>query len=163
MSFFVTKKTRTGRSPNPRRSRRSSTISSRRQSTWFARFHVHITHTVYRYTKALDNIKTLRKDRVADLKVEKERLEGIAREKRHADKLRSNAADLTASIASKQVELDETQRKHAEITLSNKRFVDQASHFREIYIRAETAAKNKDKLEEDLKEALSTIKEVDGA
>lgn len=115
-----------------------------------------------RYTKALDNIKTLRKDRVADLKVEKERLEGLAREKRHADKLRSNAADLTANIASKQVELDETQRKHAEITLSNKRFLDQATHFREIYIRAESAAKNKDKLEDDLKEALSTIKEVDG-
>ncbi|KZV65287.1 hypothetical protein PENSPDRAFT_655878 [Peniophora sp. CONT] len=114
-----------------------------------------------KYTKALDNIKTLRKDRVADLKVEKERLEGLAREKRHADKLRSNAADLTANIASKQVELDETQRKHAEITLSNKRFLDQATHFREIYIRAESAAKNKDKLEEDLKEALSTIKEVD--
>ena len=54
---------------------------------------------IIRYTKALDNIKALRKDRVAELKVEKERLEGLAREKRHADKLKKSMADLTANIA----------------------------------------------------------------
>jgi DNA repair protein RAD50 len=40
-----------------------------------------------RYTKALDNIKSLRKERVADLKADKERLHSLGLEKAHADRV----------------------------------------------------------------------------
>ncbi len=61
---------------------------------------------LYRYTKALDSIKTLRKERVADLKAEKEHLEGLRRERGTADKLRKTISDLTSTIASKQIKYD---------------------------------------------------------
>lgn len=41
-----------------------------------------------RYTKALDNIKVLRKERVAELKADKERLQSLGLEKAHADRVR---------------------------------------------------------------------------
>lgn len=43
---------------------------------------------VDRYTKALDCIKTLRKERVAELKADKERLKSLELEKARADKVR---------------------------------------------------------------------------
>ena len=63
-----------------------------------------VLNTLIRYTKALESIKTLRKDRVSELKTDKERLESLSREKGHADKLRARIADLTSSIALKEIE-----------------------------------------------------------
>ena len=40
-----------------------------------------------KYTKALDNIKGIRKELMVDLKVERERLDGLANEKKHAEKV----------------------------------------------------------------------------
>ncbi|KIJ61131.1 hypothetical protein HYDPIDRAFT_57502, partial [Hydnomerulius pinastri MD-312] len=60
-----------------------------------------------RYTKALDSIKSLRKDRVADLKADKERLESLSKEKAHADKLRARVVELNSSITSKQLQYEE--------------------------------------------------------
>jgi DNA repair protein RAD50 len=94
--------------------------------------------------------------------VEKERLEGLVREKRHADKLKNSLADLNADISAKQVEYEDTLKRHREITLSNKRFLDQATHFREIYVKAENAQRQKERLEENLREALSSVIEVEG-
>ncbi|KAI0030422.1 hypothetical protein K488DRAFT_87770 [Vararia minispora EC-137] len=114
-----------------------------------------------KYTKALDAIKNLRKERMAELKVEKERLEGLVREKRHADRLESSLADLISRIAAKEVEFEETQKRHQEVVMSNKRFLEQASRFREIYMRTETAQRQKDRLEEELREVLVTVQELE--
>ena len=108
----------------------------------------------------MENIKTLRKDRVADLKAEKANLESLAKEKKHADTKKKTMADLTSEIAAKEIEYEETQKLHQAVRLSNKRFVEQATHFREIYMKAENAQKQKLKLEEDLQEILSTVKGV---
>ena len=56
------------------------------------------------YTKALDSIKSLRKDRVAELKADKERLESLAKEKTHANKLRGRIGDLNTTITAKQMQ-----------------------------------------------------------
>ena len=78
---------------------------------------VEIDSKACRYTKALDSIKALRKDRVAELKAEKERLESLSREKQHADKLRARLSDLTATIATKEIVYEQTKKEHEKSSL----------------------------------------------
>jgi len=40
-----------------------------------------------KYTKALENIKVIKKERVAELKVDKERLDNVSNEKKRAEKV----------------------------------------------------------------------------
>ncbi|KAJ7784558.1 hypothetical protein B0H16DRAFT_1492970 [Mycena metata] len=115
-----------------------------------------------KYTKALDSIKALRKDRVAELKTEKERLDGLAREKSHADKLKARIADLNQAIAAKEVEHDETKKAYDELVVSNQKFYDYATHFREVYIRVENASANMARIQVDLNEAKVNLQEIPG-
>jgi DNA repair protein RAD50 len=118
---------------------------------------------VCRYTKALDSIKNLRKDRVADLKAEKERLIGLSREKAHADKLKSRIADVTSTIAEKEVSYEETKHQYEAIVEANQKFYDYASKFRELYIRVEGLQKEEARLQADIDEAKLNLQEVSGA
>lgn len=113
-----------------------------------------------RYTKALDSIKNLRKDRVAELKAEKERLIGLSREKAHADKLKSRIADLTSTIAEKEVSYEETKNQYEAIVEANQKFYDYASKFRELYIKVDGLQKEKARLQADLDEAKLNLQEV---
>ncbi|CAK5284189.1 unnamed protein product [Mycena citricolor] len=88
-----------------------------------------------KYTKALDSIKSLRKDRVAELKAEKERLEGLSREKAHSDKLKTRVADL------------------------NK---ESANQFRDVYQRVESLEESKSRAQADLQEARINLQELPG-
>lgn len=106
-----------------------------------------------RYTKALDSIKTLRKERVADLKAEKEHLEGLRREKGHADKLRKTVSDLNSTIASKEIEYDETKKSYDEIVVANTKFYEYSLKFREVFSEADSSTKNMKVLEEQLRDA----------
>jgi DNA repair protein RAD50 len=116
----------------------------------------------YRYTKALDSIKNLRKDRVADLKAEKERLLGLSREKTHADKLKSRISDLTSTIAEKEVSYEETKQQYEAMVEANQKFYDYASKFRELYIKVDALQKEKARLQADLNEAKLNLQEVSG-
>jgi DNA repair protein RAD50 len=116
----------------------------------------------FRYTKALDSIKSLRKDRVAELKTDKERLDGLSREKTHADKLKARIADLNQTIAAKEVEHDDTKKAYDEIVVSNLKFVEYATHFREVYIRVENSEANMAKTQVDLEEARANLQEMPG-
>ncbi|CAK5270168.1 unnamed protein product [Mycena citricolor] len=62
-----------------------------------------------KYTKALDSIKSLRKSRCR-AQAEKERLEGLSREKAHSDKLKTRVADLNKVIADKELEYEDTKK-----------------------------------------------------
>ncbi|KAF7365212.1 DNA repair protein rad50 [Mycena venus] len=115
-----------------------------------------------KYTKALDSIKSLRKDRVAELKTEKERLDGLSREKAHADKLKARIADLNQTIAAKEVEHDDTKKAYDELVVSNQKFYEYATHFREVYIRVENAQANMAKVQADLEEAKANLQEMPG-
>ena len=75
--------------------------------------------TACRYTKALDSIKTLRKERTADLKAEKERLDHLSTQKAHADKLKRRIADTNRAVADKEVEHESVKKAHAELQASN--------------------------------------------
>jgi DNA repair protein RAD50 len=116
----------------------------------------------FRYTKALDSIKALRKERVAELKTEKERLESLAREKGHADKLRARISDMNANIATKEVEYQEAKKLYEALARSNRKFEEGATKFREIYIRVENLEKEKQKYQEELAELRPSVQETHG-
>ncbi|KIK01859.1 hypothetical protein K443DRAFT_678003 [Laccaria amethystina LaAM-08-1] len=115
-----------------------------------------------RYTKALDSIKNLRKERVAELKTEKERLIGLSREKSHADKLKGRIADVNTAIAGKEVEYDETKQQYDEQVEANQKFYDYATKFRESYIKIENLQETKLRMENDLNEAKLSLTEIPG-
>ncbi|KAJ4482060.1 hypothetical protein J3R30DRAFT_3286505 [Lentinula aciculospora] len=116
-----------------------------------------------RYTKALDNIKALRKDRVADLKAEKERLEGLAKEKGHADKLRARISELKNTIHAKEITYEETKRDYDEVTVANAKYYEYASRFREIYIKIETLQEKQKTMQADLDETRVNVPEIAGS
>ncbi|KAJ7250863.1 AAA domain-containing protein [Mycena haematopus] len=115
-----------------------------------------------KYTKALDSIKSLRKDRVAELKTEKERLDGLSREKAHADKLKARIADLNQTIAAKEVEHDDAKKAYDELVVSNQKFFEYATHFRELYIQVENKEATIAQFQADLDEARVNLQEMPG-
>ncbi|KAG6897072.1 hypothetical protein C0992_004313 [Termitomyces sp. T32_za158] len=115
-----------------------------------------------RYTKALDNIKSLRKDRVADLKAENERLQSLAREKAHADKLKERVSQLNTTIAEKQVEYEQTKKEYESIVEANQKFYDYATKFRELFMKYEALDGKKARLQTDLDEAKLNLQEIVG-
>lgn len=116
-----------------------------------------------RYTKALDSIKTLRKDRMADLKAEKERLESLAKEKGHADKLRTRITSLNTAITSKQDQYDTTKREYEELVKNNARFYESATKFRELYVKVENLQQKKEHYLQELSDARETVQEIEGS
>ncbi|KAG2126539.1 P-loop containing nucleoside triphosphate hydrolase protein [Suillus clintonianus] len=115
-----------------------------------------------RYTKALDNIKSLRKDRVADLKADKERLESLAKEKAHADKLRGRISDLNVTITGKQLQYEETKKQYEELVKNNARFYESATKFRELYVKVENLQQKKEHYRQELSDAKESVQEVGG-
>jgi chromosome segregation ATPase len=115
-----------------------------------------------RYTKALDSIKALRKDRVAELKAEKERLESLSREKQHADKLRARISDLTATITTKEVEYEQTKKDYEGLVKSNAQFYDYSTKFREMYLKIENLQERKSHYQSELEDAKENTQEVVG-
>lgn len=115
-----------------------------------------------RYSKALDSIKSLRKDRVADLKADKERLESLAKEKAHADKLRGRIGDLNATITGKQMQYEDTKKQYEELVKNNARFYESATQFRELYVKVENLQQKKEHYRQELSEAKESVQEVGG-
>ncbi|KAG0697633.1 P-loop containing nucleoside triphosphate hydrolase protein [Suillus ampliporus] len=115
-----------------------------------------------RYTKALDSIKSLRKDRVADLKADKERLESLAKEKAHADKLRGRISDLNATVTGKQLQYEETKKQYEELVKNNARFYESATKFRELYVKVENLQQKKEHYRQELSDARESVQEVGG-
>lgn len=118
--------------------------------------------TVNRYTKALDNIKNIRKERAAELKAEKERLESLAREKGHADKLKTRITDLSDTMSAKQLEFEEAKEEYDRLVVSNQRFYDTATKFRDIYTKVESLETMKQRFQDDLAQARENMQELQG-
>jgi DNA repair protein RAD50 len=117
----------------------------------------------HRYTKALDAIKALRKDRVAELKAEQERLNSLSREKDHSDKLVKRVSDLNSTITTKELEYEEVKREYDELVKANKKFYEQGTKFREMYLKLETLQEKKSRHEEDLASAKENLQVISGS
>ena len=104
----------------------------------------------------------MRKERVAELKVDKERLESLAREKAHADKLKARINELQSSIAVKEMRHEKLRAECDQLIASNKRFYESATKFREKYIEIEHLQNDVERYTKDLEEALEHVKEMSG-
>lgn len=117
-----------------------------------------------RYTKALDNIKSLRKDRTQQLKVDKAALEGLKVDKDRADTIKTKLTHLQADLAQKEAKLEDLNEEIRVKTVQNSKFYDEATRFREIVSRAETL-EEKERLHKENMEALQAsmtpIKDTD--
>jgi DNA repair protein RAD50 len=111
----------------------------------------------------LDAIKSLRKDRTSELKVDKERLDSLSREKAHADKHKARMTELTSTIVNKEVEYEATGKTYQALVVANQKFYDYATRFREVYLRIQSLEEQKSRFEADLEEAKLNLQEEEGA
>jgi len=116
----------------------------------------------FRYAKALDNIKNLRKERVSDLKAEQARLGGLKQEKDRADDVKKNLAETRATIADKEAAYEQLKNQYDAQVVSNQQFYEHATKFRETYIHIENLAKQKGRLQDDYKELKLNLQELNG-
>ncbi|QRW27108.1 DNA repair protein RAD50 [Rhizoctonia solani] len=112
-----------------------------------------------RYTKALDNIKSLRKERVADLK-DKERLHSLGLEKAHADRLKSKIDELTNQVAEKTQESEE-QRLAWTSSCGYTKFYDSATRFQQIFLKVEHLEERRSQVILNMEELKKTVTLVD--
>ncbi|KZO97008.1 hypothetical protein CALVIDRAFT_480520, partial [Calocera viscosa TUFC12733] len=113
-----------------------------------------------KYTKALDSIKSLRKERVSDLKAEKEKLESLKLEKNRAGKLRSQITSLQTNIGDKEAELERLTVECEQLTTSNQRFYENAVKFKETLTRVEYLTRRKEDLVKNAESLHKSIKEI---
>ncbi|OCF56822.1 DNA repair protein RAD50 [Kwoniella mangroviensis CBS 10435] len=110
-----------------------------------------------KYTKALDNIKALRKERTAELKVDKERLKFLKSDKDKAERMRKDLQDAINQENSKQTQLENLKEQLERVKGRNADFYNEAREFREIFERSESLKDKKKMYEENRQHALSTM------
>ncbi|KAH8114569.1 AAA domain-containing protein [Phellopilus nigrolimitatus] len=113
-----------------------------------------------RYTKALDSIKALRKERIADLKADKERLESLSKEKNYSDKLKARVNDLQSSISVKEMRHEKLREECDRLIATNTRFYESATKFREKYSEIQHLQNDVDRYTRDLEDAMEHVKEM---
>ncbi|ODN93462.1 DNA repair protein RAD50 [Cryptococcus wingfieldii CBS 7118] len=101
-----------------------------------------------KYTKALDNIKTLRKERTQELKVDRERLKFLEVDKKKAERMRKELADSKRAEVDKADELERLKEDYERIKVRNANFYEEATQFRQIY-EASKALKEKKRMYEE--------------
>lgn len=116
----------------------------------------------YRYSKALDAIKNLRKERVNELKIERDRLEMVNHEKARADKMKGRLSNLAATIAAKEMEYENLRALAETLAIQNKEFYERATKFRDTFLQAEAAQERKKQLEEDHRNISNSVNLLDG-
>lgn len=97
------------------------------------------------------------------MKAENERLQSLAREKAYADKLKERESQLNTTIAEKQVEYEQTKKEYEALVDANKKFYQQATEFRESYVKYEALDGKKARLQADLDEAKLNLQEIIGS
>ncbi|KAH9820100.1 hypothetical protein DFH28DRAFT_1200782 [Melampsora americana] len=116
-----------------------------------------------KYTKALDNLKLIKKEATADLKVDKERYNALATDKARAEKLQASIDKIKANIEKKETYHNDLDAKIANLAEDNKNFYEQAVHYKEILNEYETLSRQKDNREEMVNDLLEGMEEITGA
>ncbi|CAO1622307.1 unnamed protein product [Sympodiomycopsis kandeliae] len=117
-----------------------------------------------RYTKALENIKTIRKGRAADLRVQNAELESLKKDRDTCDQLKEKRSQLIGSLTQKQVTLDKLNEEIRILADENKRIYDTVTKFRETVSNAENIEKQKDmitKSRDNLKVSMKSMDQAD--
>ncbi|KAI5481385.1 DNA repair protein rad50 [Pseudohyphozyma bogoriensis] len=113
-----------------------------------------------KYTKALDQIKTLRKDQNVEIKVDKEKLAALKTDRDRAIKLRATIEKLTESIEIKQGDHEDLEAKIVKLSGENKKFYEQATKHHSIINKASTIRTQKNLVEENLAQVRANLQEL---
>ncbi|KAE8216044.1 hypothetical protein CF327_g796 [Tilletia walkeri] len=106
-----------------------------------------------KFTKALKHIKDLHKERVADAKADKVRLESLQEDRGRATGIRDKKAKLEAERVAKDAERQRLEEQSIKVAADNTKWADAHSDFRERLAHAE-ALEGKEKLLRENMEAL---------
>ncbi|KAK4051618.1 DNA repair protein rad50 [Microbotryomycetes sp. JL201] len=110
-----------------------------------------------KYTKALDQLKTLRKDYTTELKVDQEKVKALRTDKERAAKLRKAIDDLSNQIEVKTSEFERLEEEITTLTNSNAKFYNQAAGYKDTLSRVETLNQRRLLLETNLEQIRSTL------
>ena len=99
---------------------------------------------------------------MADLKVDKEKLESLAKEKAHADKLKKRLQELQASISMKEMRHESIRKECDQLISANKHFYESATKFRERFIEIQHLEDENKRCDAELKDARMHVKEMTG-
>ncbi|TIA89934.1 hypothetical protein E3P99_01838 [Wallemia hederae] len=103
-----------------------------------------------RFTKALDNIKSLRKDRNIDLKVQSEKLKSLSSDKERANRLRHQLSSLTKDIDQKQLQYEELGIEIDTLSHANRELYESASQLTEIFQKVEILEQRESLIQENI-------------
>lgn len=115
-----------------------------------------------KYTKALDNIKSIKKEAAIELKVDKEKYSSLVIDKNRAEKLQSSIDKIIAGITVKEQRQQELEDDIRRLTEEHKQFYEGALRHREILNEHSTITNQKDnkmKIIQDLLEHIDEIKD----
>lgn len=135
-----------------------------------------------RYTKALDQIKTIRKEQTSEIKVDKEKLAALKIDRDRATKvsasglvllfkaltsrplgqLRKAVQDLEAQIEIRSAENDKLEEEIAQLVTQNKTFFNAATKYQDIIGKAETLRERRKLVEDNLTQVRATLTELQG-
>jgi DNA repair protein RAD50 len=113
--------------------------------------------TVYRYTKALTNIKDIRKEKATELKGEKIKLDHMQKDKVRADALRKRLKDSVKQYQTKKEQHQKLGEEYQRLVQENKLIKEKGSTFRDEYQRYDALEKRQKDLGdilEDLEKGL---------
>ena len=96
------------------------------------------------------------------MKVDKERLESLSKEKAHADKIKAKVNDLRASINLKEMRHEAIRKECDQLIAANKHFYESATKFREKYLEIQHLQEDVDRFTTELQEARMHVKEMIG-
>lgn len=69
---------------------------------------------------------------------------------------------MNSTISGKETEYEEMKKEYDQLVLANQRFYDQATKFREMYVKLEGLQERKIRYQEDLDNAKENLQAVDG-
>ncbi|MBW0467450.1 hypothetical protein O181_007165 [Austropuccinia psidii MF-1] len=116
-----------------------------------------------KYTKALDNIKSIKKEATIELKVDKEKYNALVIDKNRAEKLQASIDKILSSIATKEQEYSKLEDKICELAESNKAFYEGAIRYKEILNEHSTLSSQKENKLKIVNDLLEDIEEVQDA
>ncbi|KAK0535217.1 DNA repair protein rad50 [Tilletia horrida] len=118
-----------------------------------------------RFTKALKHIKDLHKERIADCKADKVRLEGLKEDRSRATVIRERKARLEAERVAKDTEREDLEAQAKKLTEENNKLADARNSFGEQLAQAEALEAQSKMLEESmqvLQNSMTALEESDG-
>ena len=115
-----------------------------------------------KYTKALDQIKAIRKEQTAELKVDKERLLAYKTDRERAAKLESSIERLQKDIVNKGAQAEQLDEVIREVTAHNKKFYEMAVEHSRILSEVENLKVRQQERERTVEKLRRSITELPG-